>query len=132
VGLFFNAKKSILTFLIPQLPRIHNLVCYNITPPLHQSGYLKCGYSTLEARWACRCNSAKHYVLTNDKLKIHVKQLRSINCPNMHLRAPFARFGIIIMPMKNPMVHSLSSTLGSSICDELASQIMFNLAFQNA
>jgi hypothetical protein len=50
----------------------------------------------------------------------------------MHFCAPFARFDITIMPMKNPMVHSLSSTSGSSICDELASQITFNLASQNA
>ncbi len=58
-----NYTKIISINYIVKLPRIHNLVCYNIPPPLHQNGYLKCGYSTLEARWAHECNSTKHYIL---------------------------------------------------------------------
>jgi hypothetical protein len=49
------------------------------------------------------------------KLQIHVMQLRSMTCLQIHMRAHFERFGVEVMPMQKPMAHSLTFTLGSSI-----------------
>ncbi len=65
-------------------------------------------------------------------MKIHVRQLRSITCPKICLRAPSEMPCTIVVPMQNPMAFSLSSTLGFSILDEWESQIILGPPFLNA
>jgi hypothetical protein len=50
----------------------------------------------------------------------------------MCFHAPSKRFGITIMLMEKPYGLFLSIALGSSMRDELISQIMFNFISQNA
>ncbi len=98
---------------------------------MHQHGCHNYGWNNKRrvGRWA---NWAKCLCYTKSKFRTHVMQLKFMSCLKIFLCIPSKVFIIIIMHVKNPMVCSLSSTLGSSMWNELTSQIMFNLMSQNA
>jgi len=58
---------------------------------------------------------AKRSCFANYELKIHMKELSSITCPDMPLWTPSTKLNNVIMLMQNPIAPSLSSTLGSSM-----------------
>jgi hypothetical protein len=74
----------------------------------------------------------KHNCFAKIKLKIHVKQLKSITFSKIHLWALLEMPCIAMVPMWSPMVHSLSFALGFYILDEWESQIIPRLPFLNA
>jgi len=70
--------------------------------------------------------------LAQQRLKIHMRQVRSITCPNICVQTLLESPHMVVVPMQNPMVHFHPSTLlGSSILDELVSQIMHGPPSQN-
>ncbi len=66
------------------------------------------GYGKISSSGLAKCSCFANY-----KLKIHMKQLSSITCPNMPLWTPSKKLNNVVMLMQNPIAHSLSSTLGS-------------------
>jgi hypothetical protein len=44
-----------------------------------------------------------------------VRQLKYMTYPKIHLHEPFEKFVIVVVPLRKPMVPSLSSMLGSSM-----------------
>jgi glyoxylate carboligase len=68
---------------------------------------------------------------TQQRLKIHVKQVRSITCPNIRLGKPSKILRTIVVPVQNPIAHHRSLALSSFILDELVSQIIHGLPSQN-
>jgi len=72
-----------------------------------------------------RCDWSKCLYFAKAKLKIHVRQLRSIPCPKIYLWALLEIFGTTMVQMcQNPMAHYCSYTLGSSVLYEWESQII--------
>jgi hypothetical protein len=66
------------------------------------------------------------------KLKIHVKQLKSITCPKICLHVPSKMPYTVVVLVQNPMAHSLSFALGFSILEEWESQTIHGPPFLNA
>jgi hypothetical protein len=78
------------------------------------------------------CDWLKHNYSTKTKLKIHVKQLRSITCPKIHLQAYLEMPYKAMVLVWNPIVRSFSFASVSSILDECKSQIIPRPPFLNA
>ncbi len=78
------------------------------------------------------CDWPKHKCFAKTKLKIHVRQLRSITCLIICLWALSKMFCTFVVPVQNPMAHSFSFALGSSILNECESQIILRPPFLNA
>lgn len=70
---------------------------------------------------------SKTYLFNKAKLKIQMKQLISVTCPKIHLWIPLESPNIVVVVVWNPMAHSISFTLGSSILDELESKSSMGL-----
>jgi hypothetical protein len=105
--------------------------CCNIPPGTNIIDPTK-GATSEKWGGAGECNWSKHNYSTKTKLKIHVRQLRSITCPKICLWAPSKMPCTIMVLVRNPMVCSLSFTLGSSVIDEQESQIILGPPFLNA
>ncbi len=85
--------------------------CTNIANP-------NVGATKVEERWVGKKDYANWTCSTQQRLKVHVKQVRSLTCPNIHLWTPLEIPCIAMVPMQNPITHFRSSTLGSSILDD--------------
>jgi hypothetical protein len=98
------------------------LSCCNITPSFAPNPTK----GAISEKWGGMggCDWQKHNYFAKTKLKIHVRQLKSITCPKIYLWALLEMHYIAMEPMQNPMARSLSFTLGSSILDEWESQII--------
>jgi hypothetical protein len=73
----------------------------------------------------------KEFFFANAKLKIHVRQLKSITYPKIRLYAYMEKVGMDVVKMQKHMAHFLSFTLGSSILDEWKCQTIYRFPSQN-
>jgi hypothetical protein len=97
------------------------LLYYNITPSLPPCiAIIDLTKGATNERWGGMggCDWPKHNYYAKTKLKIHVRWLRSITCPKIHLHVPLEMPCIFVVLMQNPMACSLSFALGFSILDE--------------
>ncbi len=74
-----------------------------------------------EGEWLGGEQWTKWLCFAKQKLKIHVRQFKSMTCPKICLQILFERLSITILLVWKPMAHSLSSTLGSSMQGDLES-----------
>jgi hypothetical protein len=100
-------------------------LCTNIVDPTKNATSEKWG----GVGW---CDWQKHNYFAKTKLKIHVRQLRSITCPKICLWALLEMPYTTMVPTQNPMARSLSFTLGFSILNEWECQIIPRPPFLNA
>lgn len=102
--------------MMPQLQRMCKLSWHNITPFLHQHGY---------PNWRCNMwrswmgGLIKTYLFNQGQSENPNETINIHHCPKIHLWIPLENPNIVVVAMWNPMAHSISFTLGSSILDEL-------------
>jgi hypothetical protein len=82
-----NAFTSKTSFPLPINPWSH--ICQGWPPPLYTNiGNLVVGATKVEEGWVGRKNCVNRTCSTQQRLKIHVGQVKSITCPNIYLWTP--------------------------------------------